>query len=841
MSELEPSVTRARAEEMVRQDVVGLGNAIPEEPAAPFQTDDEVARRLAEDEEKIATPQTRLPVVPTEGQKPIVESLSRILNSHFACFNVSSTGTGKTFITAALAINAGMPLLVICPAKTVVIWRMLERNYDIKIVDVISYISLASINGLGAEDAPGSVISRVLRHGYLERTDSRGMSGAETVTFKATEKLNNLVASGVFIVMDEAHYLKNMSTYYKACLVVKKAVFVKNGRSRLIFLSATPFDKVKSVVNFLTLLGVISSDELSVKANGVYRATGIMELYQKSFNLNFDLAQQIYNQTTGGFVTSKNEEELAFQLMTQIIVPVYFRGITNQLPFTIDAKNLFVRLDPEISRVISDNIREIGIILGRTASSSQRKKAPDEEEEERNVRLDVNGWQQIIKFLIEIERLMQPTFAALVRRDLQTIPNCKVIVCVNYSNVPGNAIDFLTEELAEYKPLVISGKVPMARRQIIVDAFNDDIEPIGGVRRLLICTTKTGSESINLHDTKGNAPRRMYLSPTYALLDLHQARGRIYRVGLKSEAYVRIVYAADEGKFARLLDAIAAKSKVLEQVFRSLKLEDVVFPGSYETDIITLEPKYYQSRLAIEAARGVATTLQAKPGRPAVLTSDLGARAKPLGKGSGAVPTTLSQITEAPPKTPSQMAPKTPSQVTPTTPSQMVGAAPTTPSQRGEAPPKVSEKLATGATPGPAKTTRASEKDERKEPPREPAPLAETKVVNVHVKDIRPACDNLEEWMKDPNNEYIGRRGVVLINGRRWPPKDSIWANHYKVKDYGRDGAIVRYREELTERLKNDPELVNELLNLRGKNLGCWCTPEPCHGDVLIELIERYS
>lgn len=25
---------------------------------------------------------------------------------------------------------------------------------------------------------------------------------------------------------------------------------------------------------------------------------------------------------------------------------------------------------------------------------------------------------------------------------------------------------------------------------------------------------------------------------------------------------------------------------------------------------------------------------------------------------------------------------------------------------------------------------------------------------------------------------------------------------------------------------------------LRGKNLGCWCKPEDCHGDVLIELLE---
>jgi len=27
---------------------------------------------------------------------------------------------------------------------------------------------------------------------------------------------------------------------------------------------------------------------------------------------------------------------------------------------------------------------------------------------------------------------------------------------------------------------------------------------------------------------------------------------------------------------------------------------------------------------------------------------------------------------------------------------------------------------------------------------------------------------------------------------------------------------------------------------MKGKNLGCWCFPEPCHGNVLLELIDEY-
>jgi len=31
--------------------------------------------------------------------------------------------------------------------------------------------------------------------------------------------------------------------------------------------------------------------------------------------------------------------------------------------------------------------------------------------------------------------------------------------------------------------------------------------------------------------------------------------------------------------------------------------------------------------------------------------------------------------------------------------------------------------------------------------------------------------------------------------------------------------------------------LGQELLEMKGKNLGCWCHPKSCHGDVLLFII----
>lgn len=39
--------------------------------------------------------------------------------------------------------------------------------------------------------------------------------------------------------------------------------------------------------------------------------------------------------------------------------------------------------------------------------------------------------------------------------------------------------------------------------------------------------------------------------------------------------------------------------------------------------------------------------------------------------------------------------------------------------------------------------------------------------------------------------------------------------------------------------LRGQPELMASLHELRGKRLGCFCKPGPCHGDVLARLADE--
>lgn len=85
-------------------------------------------------------------------------------------------------------------------------------------------------------------------------------------------------------------------------------------------------------------------------------------------------------------------------------------------------------------------------------------------------------------------------------------------------------------------------------------------------------------------------------------------------------------------------------------------------------------------------------------------------------------------------------------------------------------------------------------------------------------------------------------RGIYVYVGRRvrWAGDNPYvrgpydWSNPYKLgRDADRATIIERYE---TQYLARRLDLLERLPELRGKVLGCWCAPQPCHGDVLARL-----
>jgi hypothetical protein len=84
-----------------------------------------------------------------------------------------------------------------------------------------------------------------------------------------------------------------------------------------------------------------------------------------------------------------------------------------------------------------------------------------------------------------------------------------------------------------------------------------------------------------------------------------------------------------------------------------------------------------------------------------------------------------------------------------------------------------------------------------------------------------------------PNAVYVGRQVVDRWQGGvRF--RKSKWSSPFKIgrRDGTPDEVIARYRARLLQL----PELMAALPELRGRDLVCWCTPDACHADVLLEL-----
>lgn len=81
--------------------------------------------------------------------------------------------------------------------------------------------------------------------------------------------------------------------------------------------------------------------------------------------------------------------------------------------------------------------------------------------------------------------------------------------------------------------------------------------------------------------------------------------------------------------------------------------------------------------------------------------------------------------------------------------------------------------------------------------------------------------------MSDPDIVYIGR--------------GSIFGNPFSMKnksDEERSRVIEEYRHWLHAQIKSGSITKEMLLQLKGKRLACYCSPKPCHGDVIIKAID---
>ncbi len=106
--------------------------------------------------------------------------------------------------------------------------------------------------------------------------------------------------------------------------------------------------------------------------------------------------------------------------------------------------------------------------------------------------------------------------------------------------------------------------------------------------------------------------------------------------------------------------------------------------------------------------------------------------------------------------------------------------------------------------------------------------------------DVMPKKEKQQTVVVNVAKKY-GEKDYVYI-GRHCHytgHKQSIWHNPFRIDkndNQGRQKALERYEDHV----RNNASLLVKLSELKGKRLGCWCKPLPCHGDVLVKLIHEF-
>lgn len=54
-----------------------------------------------------------------------------------------------------------------------------------------------------------------------------------------------------------------------------------------------------------------------------------------------------------------------------------------------------------------------------------------------------------------------------------------------------------------------------------------------------------------------------------------------------------------------------------------------------------------------------------------------------------------------------------------------------------------------------------------------------------------------------------------------------------------RENSIAKFNEYFLKRVEGDWKFKEEVLKLKGKRLGCFCKPKPCHVDIIAEWINK--
>lgn len=495
-----------------------------------------------------------------------VRKVHSILDSYRFALDTSKMGLGKTYVACKIAADRGLRLCVVCPVTLISKWQRVAQEWGLLVVT----ISYARLRGKGSEGAVGGPVGSE----WLYR------SGRQ---FLARETFLDMVRDGCLLVGDEAQGLKNSSdqacAFSALCQPIKAAP--AGSGSRILLLSATPFDKQGHVMNLLQIALVSASRDMyhyfkDSFGAGALLLTGAHEVVtacRRHDSVATDRIMRTMPRSTAAHIP-----RLLYTLFIDILAP---HVSTYMVTPTAEA------LPPPAVRSAFYHIS--GALLEQYMSGvSQLHKSVDLLEEGG----DPPDWRGITYGLQTIELAKCDAVARHAARVLSEHPAAKVIIGLNYHASISTVVAALR---GAHPVLVLTGQVKQEARAPLLDRF----QASNTEHRLLVCNMAVMEVGIDLDDKDGGFPRTCLYSPHYRATGLHQAIGRVHRTDTRSSATVHIVYGPRECAESSVLAALTRKTRILKETLPGQVADGTVFPGDYT--ILEVDVAGEESRQPVEA------------------------------------------------------------------------------------------------------------------------------------------------------------------------------------------------------------------------------------------------
>lgn len=481
----------------------------------------------------------------------------------------AATGYGKSVVGAKIAHylhhEKNMKVMIICPSTIKIQWKRILDISNVPLEHIYTYTEIRGHKGkvfkIEYEQEVRDMAS--VKHEFLTR-------GNETIgPFETTAKFEKLCKEGLFIIIDESQALKNKTsaTHWAGYALIKTAMTLEGSNTNILHLTASSIDKEDNWQSLFRIMGLITKKQLwSNSKEFSWKDFGVGTVFKFAKSVNPKKTNEIFLRHT---VDAASLSNLLKDLWVNIFRPLVVVKVVdniyvddNNLPIPYIRKNGFYTLDEEGAELA---MRAIDLLKGINIIDKK---------DGINVKNANDNMGLLQTALMMLANSKNKTVLRIALNDLIKYPTCKIILCITFKQDQ----QVLMEELKDYGVLLINGDVPFNKRNEIIDKFNEPNLD----RRIIIMTPQVGGVGVNLHDTDGKYPRRMYIVPTFHFLDMFQATGRTYRRNVKSEVFVSFVYGNNTAVENVLVNAMI-KSKVTSSVMQ--KDSGRLFPDSFENYI----------------------------------------------------------------------------------------------------------------------------------------------------------------------------------------------------------------------------------------------------------------